>query len=167
MAKQYGAAEDYEGKLARVMERFGVGKYNYNWDRFSAFVEFWLKDQMYRFDHSVEKCRARGFNIRYGSDVFAQLVLALQDLARMTERGIYELQTWLVGMKYLPPPIVIPEFIKALGFKEIPESVNDIQARYRTLAQQLHPDKGGSHDAFIALKDNAEKAIEYLNNKGN
>ena len=45
----------------------------------------------------------------YGSDCFAQIVLSLEDLARMAERGIYELQTWLSGMQYLPPPVVVPE----------------------------------------------------------
>lgn len=163
-SKQYGTADDYERKLIRVMERLGVpeGKYSYNWDRFCAWIEFFYKGQLYRFDHSLEKAKARGINMRYGSDVFAQLVLALEDLARMAERGIYELQTWLAGMKYLPPPVVVPECIKALGFVEIPASTEEVQARFKTLAKQVHPDVGGSEEAFIKLQEDTRQAIAFV-----
>lgn len=53
--KQYTDPEFYEKKLARVTERMGVSWYNYDWTRHMAFVEFRLKGQLYRFDHSVEK----------------------------------------------------------------------------------------------------------------
>jgi hypothetical protein len=144
------------------MERMGATEYNYDWTRHMAFVEFRLKGQLYRFDHSVEKAKQRGFSMTYGSDVFAQLVISLEDLARMAERGIYELQTWLEGMKFLPPPVVVPEFFKALGFEGVPASVEDVNARFRTLAKQAHPDRGGSDAAFIMLQESAKKAIEYL-----
>jgi len=39
----------------------------------------------------VEKERKNGISLSYGSDAFAQLVLSLEDIARMTERGIDEL----------------------------------------------------------------------------
>jgi hypothetical protein len=103
-SKQYAAGELYEKKLTKVMERLGVITFNYNWDRFGCFIEFRYKNDLYRFDHTIEKARARGIDIKYGSDVFAQVVLALEDLARMVERGIYDLSTWVSGMKYLPPP---------------------------------------------------------------
>lgn len=160
--KKYESPDFYEAKLARVMERFGASEYNYNWDRHMAWVEFRLKGQLYRFDHSIDKARARGFKLTYGSDVFAQLVKALEDLARMTERGIYELQTWLVGMKFLPPAKSIPECFKALGFENIPEDAEEIKARYRTLAKQMHPDAGGSAEDFDALQQATEAALKYL-----
>ncbi len=160
--KQYAGPEMYEDKLARVMERFGATEYNYDWTRHMAFVEFRYKGQLYRFDHSVEKAQARGFKLTYGSDVFAQLVISLEDLARMAERGIYELQTWLEGMKFLPPPAVVPEYFKALGFEAIPANVEDVRARFKTLAKQAHPDGGGSDDAFITLQEATRKAIEHI-----
>lgn len=163
--KQYASPDAYEAKLARVMERMGATDYNYNWDRHMAWVEFRLKGQLYRFDHSVEKAKARGFKLTYGSDVFAQLVITLEDLARMAERGIYELQTWLDGMKFLPPPAVIPEYFKALGFEQIPADVEEVRARFKTLAKQTHPDGGGSDEQFIGLQEAAKKAIEHLEGK--
>ena len=160
--KQYAGPEVYEAKLARVMERFGATDFNYNWDRHMAWVEFRLKGQLYRFDHSVEKAKARGFQLTYGSDVFAQLVISLEDLARMAERGIYELQTWLEGMKFLPPPVVVPEYFKELGFESIPASAEDVRARFKTLAKERHPDGGGSEDAFIALQEATSKALKHF-----
>ena len=83
--KQYASPDAYEAKLARVMERMGADQYNYNWDRHMAWVEFRLKGQLYRFDHSVEKAKARGFKLTYGSDVFAQLVIAPVTAAAFAE----------------------------------------------------------------------------------
>lgn len=160
--KQYASPDAYEAKLARVMERMGATDYNYNWDRHMAWVEFRLKGQLYRFDHSVEKAKARGFKLTYGSDIFAQLVISLEDLARMAERGIYELQTWLEGMKFLPPPVVVPEYFKALGFDGIPAGVEEVKARFKTLAKQVHPDGGGTDAAFVRLQEAARQAIEHI-----
>lgn len=160
--KQYAAPDIYEKKLERVMERMGVTDYNYDWGRHGAWIEFFYKGQLYRFDHSVEKAKERGFNLTYGSDVFAQLVITLEDLARMAERGIYELQTWISGMKFLPPPVILPECFKALGFTEIPSDVAEINVRFKTLAKQVHPDMGGDEESFIVLQNAAKEAANYL-----
>lgn len=160
--KQYGSPDQYEAKLDRVMERLGVESYNYNWDRWGCWVEFRYKGDLYRFDHSVEKAKARGVNLVYGSDSFAQVVLALEDLARMVERGIYELSTWVAGMKYLPPAIEVPSFFKYLGFTDIPAGPEEVNARYRSLAKQMHPDVGGNQDDFKELKKASEQALRYF-----
>ncbi len=162
MAKQYVSAEVYERKLDRVMERMGAEEYNYNFDRFGAWVEFRLRGQLYRFDHTREKAAARGIKLSYGSDCLAQIVLSLEDLARMAERGIYELQTWLAGLKFLPPPVVMPECFRVLGFEELPGDGEEIKARFKTLAKQRHPDGGGSSEDFIALQTAAREAMEYM-----
>ncbi len=163
--QQYkGTAAYYENKLTRVMERFGVADKDWNFgrDRFECWVQFRYKGELYRFDHSLEKAAANGADVKDGREVFAQLVLAMEDLVRIVERGIYDLQTWVAGMKFLPAPSLVPESLRALGFTEVPGSVEEIRARYRTLAKQLHPDAGGSHADFQALRENAERGIKFL-----
>lgn len=160
--KAYRPADEYERKLERVMERLGVESYNFNWDRWGCWIEFRIKGELYRFEHSIEKARARGIELRYGSDAFAQVVLALEDLARMVERGIYELQTWVAGMKYLPPPMEVPSFFRFLGFTEIPTGPEEVRERYRQLAKTMHPDIGGKKEDFLALQRAAEQAMQYF-----
>lgn len=160
--KQYSSATTYETKLKKVMERLGVADYNYNWDRFGSWIEFRYKGELYRFDHSVDNAKAHGVNLQYGSDTFAQLVLALEDIARMTERGIYELQTWVAGMKFLPPVIELPSFFRILGFKELPTTEEEIKTRYKNLAKQVHPDNGGNEEDFISLKNATEECVKYI-----
>lgn len=164
--KQYAAAPEYERKLARVMERLGIDDYTFNWNRFDCFVQFRYKDELYRFDHSVEKARDAGEDLAYGSDVFAQVVLALEDLARMVNRGIYDLSVWVSGMKYLPPPVEVPSFLQYLGFQDLPGNVDQIRARYRTLSKQMHPDAGGEPEDFAKLKRAAEQAMQWMSNRG-
>jgi len=158
---------DYEVKLRRVMERLGVkkGDFNWNWDRFGGWVEFRYKGELYRFDHTVEKAKAKGVKLTYGSDAFAQIVLALEDLARMVERGIYDLSTWVAGMKFLPAPQQVPECFRVLGFDRIPGDVEDVRARYKLMARSAHPDAGGSAEEFQQLTAAAEEATRYLTDR--
>jgi hypothetical protein len=144
------------------MERLGADEFNYNFDRFGCYVEFRYRNDLYRFDHSVDKAKARGVDLRYGSDAFAQVVLALEDLARMVERGIYELSTWVAGMKYLPPPVEVPSFFRFLGFERVPDSVEEVKDRYRSKAKQMHPDAGGDEEDFKALTRCSEQAIAWF-----
>lgn len=160
--KQYSDSESYERKLERVMERIGVKEFSYNFDRFGCWVEFRYQNDLYRFEHSIEKAKAKGINLRYGSDAFAQVVLALEDLARMVERGIYDLSTWVAEMKFLPPPVETPSFIKFLGFEQMPAGPEDIKERFRQLAKTMHPDVGGSEEDFIKLKEASEEAMKYF-----
>lgn len=156
------SVSNYENKLKRVMERLQIKEYNWNYDRHGAWVEFRYKGTLYRFDHSVEKAKSRGVNITYGSDAFSQIVLALEDLARMVERGIYDLQTWVIGMKYLPPAIEVPMFFKILGFEQIPSSEEEVKARYRNLSKTVHPDMGGNAEDFDKLTKASEQCLQYL-----
>ena len=84
----------------------------------------------------------------------------------MVERGIYELQTWVAGMRYLPPPVDVPSFFRYMGFTEIPASAAEVKDRYRTMAKQMHPDAGGNEDDFKALRDAAERAAAYFGDRG-
>ena len=97
--KIYSSPELYEDKLVRVMARLGIeeGDYNYDWSRQECWVEFRYKGELYRFSHSVKNAQEHGISLQYGSDAFAQVVLSLEDLARMVERGIYDLSTWVAS----------------------------------------------------------------------
>lgn len=161
MAKKYADAQSYEEKLEKVMRRLGVEKYDYDWSRRACWVEFWYRGQYYRFDHSVENAKAHGQDIQYGSDIFAQVVLTLEDIARMTERGIYELQTWISGLKALPAKEVLPECFAVLQFEQVP-SAERINERFRQLCKSCHPDTGGSEEMFRRLTEAKEQALAYL-----
>lgn len=162
--------DDYEKKLARVMERFGIPEsdYDWNWDRHGAFVWFRYKGEVYRFDYTVAQAKAKGEKLQYGSDAFSRVVLTLEDLARMIERGIYDLQTWVAGMKFLPPPRTVPWWMVALGLDGLqnePGPIDEARIRkvYREKAKSAHPDApGGSDEAFKTLNRAQEEGLAWL-----
>ena len=162
MAKRYGDAQNYEVKLEKVMGRLGVESYDYDWSRKECRVTFAYKGQQYRFSHSLDNAKAHGVDVTYGSDLFAQVVLSLEDLARMVERGIYDLSTWVAGMQCLPVPKKIPECFVILGFENIPKTVEEVKANCRKLKKVFHPDNGGSETDFVRLMEAENKALEYL-----
>lgn len=159
----YAAPAAYQGKLKSVMQRFGVkdGEYSFDYSLRSAYIEFRLKGQLYRFEHSTEKAVKCGQKLTNGGQCFAQLVLALEDLARMSERGIYELSTWIEGMKALPASPQAPECLVVLGFTSCPDETA-LKERWRTLAKAAHPDNGGSSEYFITLKHAYAQALELI-----
>ena len=159
--KQYASPEAYEAKLEKVMTRLNVDSFDYDWSRFECWVSFKYKGQYYKFSHSMENAKAHGVNVKYGSDLFAQVVLSLEDLARMVERGIYDLSTWVAGMQYLPPPRDIKDCFKALGFTELPTE-EEVKSRYKKLSKALHPDNGGSQEEFMELTRNYEECLEGI-----
>jgi hypothetical protein len=157
-----GSMATYDRKLEKVMERLGVSNYNWNHDRHGGWVEFTYKQELYRFDYSIYRAKERGIILRRGTDAFAMLILGLEDLARLVERGLYDLQTWIRGMKALPAPTLIPEYFRALGFTEVPASVDDVEARFRKLAAAMHPDQGGNAPDFRAVVDARRQAREHF-----
>lgn len=162
MAKQYAEPATYEAKLEKVMGRLGVEEYDYDWSRFECWVSFTYKGQPYRFSHSVDNAKSHGVNIRYGSDVFAQVVLSLEDLARMVERGIYDLSTWVAGMKYLPAAQPIEPCFAGLGFIKKPATTDEVKAQYKRMAKSMHPDMGGDAEAFFRLNANYHRCLELM-----
>jgi hypothetical protein len=169
VSKQYAEPKSYEGKLARVMERFGVAEkdYDYNFDRHGAWVGFFYRGQYYRFDHSVENAAKHGIKVNYGSDIFAQIVLSLEDLARMIERGIYDLQVWVAGLKALPPAraAVLPWWAATLELKGLPATADEVNAQYRELAKLRHPDGGGTNNEMAELNRARDEALLALEGK--
>ena len=61
--KQYTATTDYEKKLKKVMQRFGVEEFDFDYSRKLAFVEFFYKGQAYRFEQSIENAKNHGVNL--------------------------------------------------------------------------------------------------------
>lgn len=159
--KQYADPDFYERKLDNVMARFGVETYNWDFSRSGGWVEFVYKGQLYRFENSVQNARDHGFNLNYGSDAFAQLVLALEDLARIVERGIYDLSNWIAGMKALPTPVYVPDCFRALGLDHIP-SEDELKKAYHEKVNIAHPDKGGTSNAFQAVTTAYNDSLKFL-----
>lgn len=100
-------------------------------------------------------------SIQYGSDAFAILVLRLEDLARVVESGVYDIDQAIAGLKELPGPANVPECLVVLGFTEIPHE-EELRARYRELVKKSHPDKGGSSEQFQVILKAYQEALGYI-----
>ena len=158
-----GGFEAYEKKLRTVMEKIGVEKFNYDWNRQSCFVELICRGRAFRFEKSLEDAARRGEHIACVSDLFAQIVLMLEDLARASSRGLFDFAEIVSGLPSLPEGStgLEPCFL-SLGFSRRPAAVEEVQGRYRQLAKVMHPDAGGDRDAFQALRENYRRCLELL-----
>lgn len=167
--KQYkGDTDDFERKLARVMERLGVEKYQCDWSQSRGgsrcYVEMLYGGRVYRFENGSAKSRDAGRNLFHVSDLLASIVYTLEGIARAVEQDILTLDMLLTGVPALPPPTV-PECFRALGFDAIPSGPEEVRARYKALAKVEHPDAGGSAVAFASLQRVVDAAIGYFESR--
>lgn len=100
------------------------------------------------------------------TDLFAQIVLALEGLARAIENGIFTLDMLMAGVPALSAAADIPDCFKAMGFERLPEDADSVKAKYRELAKSAHPDAGGDEDAFLALQSNLNKCLTWFAENG-
>ncbi len=164
--KYSGSLEEFEAKLARVMDRLGVEKYDYNWSQSrgggSCYVEMLYKGSTYRFENTAQKSAECGRGLTYVSDLFGAVVYALEGLARAVEQEIFTLDMLLAGVPSLPAPPPLEPCFTAMGFSERPASVEEVKQQYRRMAQVMHPDKGGDQEAFIALSGNYDACLRAM-----
>ena len=158
-----GGFETYEKKLCVVMEKIGVEKFNYDWSRQSCFVELVCKGRAFRFEKSLDDAKQRGEHITVVSDLFAQIVLMLEDLARASSRGLFDFAEIVSGLPSLPAGSTgLEPCFASLGFSERPQTKEVVQERYRRMAKVMHPDTGGDSDAFQLLRENYGKCLELM-----
>lgn len=163
--RQYVDVEVYIAKLKTVMTRLNINEYDYDWTKDSSYIEFVYKGQYYKFEHSVKKSEQQTYytrKLKYGTDCFAQLVLSLEDLARMANRGIYDLSVWISGMKYLPEKKLLPQCFQDLGFKYDYPSKKELDKSYKDLLKIVHPDNGGKEENFVKLKKSYDQCLKLL-----
>lgn len=165
--KQYNySMADFEKKLARVMKRLGVEKYQYDYSTSragaSCYVEMLYGASTYRFENSVEKSKEHGRNLVFASDLFGDVVYSLEGLARSVERGILSLDMLLVGVPALPAARTLEPCFVALGFTQRPESVEEVKTQFRKMTMVVHPDRGGTSAEFRDLHNNYEIALKLI-----
>jgi hypothetical protein len=118
----------YERKLNDVMKSLKVQNYNFNWDRTSCFVEFYHNENFYRLEHSVDKAKKKGITLQNGLDCLMELTQSLEDLYGVINRGMYDFETWISGMKQSPSETNKPEFQE------------ELEIRYKTSGRQNFPE---------------------------
>lgn len=154
-----GSVNDWGRKIERAATRLGVPV---EWDvhRGGAWLRFSYRGADYVLEQTQTKAREAGIELPTMRDCLAQVALTLEDLARMTERGIYELGVLAAGLKALPAPSAAAPPFQALGFTTTPD-LDALHQRYRELARTHHPDGGGDPEGFRRLTE-AVQAAEAL-----
>jgi hypothetical protein len=102
-----------ERRVSNVMTRLKIEDFHFNWDRNSCYIEFVYQEHSYMMEHSVEKAKEKGvYGIKNGLDSLMELVVSLEDLCRIIERGTYKLEDWVAGMELSSLEEDSPEMIE-------------------------------------------------------
>jgi hypothetical protein len=90
--------------------------------------------------------------------------LALEALRMLERTGSSEiLNRAFTGFAALPPAGAAEEDWRVvLKFRGMAVNADDVEERYRELAKEAHPDRGGDHDAMVRLNRARDAALAFL-----
>lgn len=152
-----GTPEFYRKKLDKVMEGLGMKREHYDlkydpWE--GARLDFTYKGVTRRLERLLDK------DLQFGSDALAQITLTMEKFLWMKRENIFDLEVAAAGLPQLMP--AVPDFFREMDFQEIPANVGEVVQRYRLLANERHPDKGGSNEAMVRLNRARDQALAYF-----
>jgi hypothetical protein len=98
------------------------------------------------------------------ADNIAAIAAHIEATRAIERHGVASLSEMFAGFAALPPPgPVFPRSWRdVFGFGTGPASLSDVEDRYRAMAQEAHPDKGGSHQRMAELNAAREAARREL-----
>jgi curved DNA-binding protein CbpA len=59
----------------------------------------------------------------------------------------------------------MPACLRIMGFTELPETKDQLRARYKQLARKAHPDRGGNPADFVRVRKAYEDTIKLIEQK--
>lgn len=136
-----------ERRLLKVMKGFKIEDFNFNWDRSSCFIEFNYEDQPYRLEHSIEKAKRKGIILKNGLDCLIELTRSLEDLSVIIDRGTYNFETWISGMKQTPSD------------QEVSEFQEEFYIKYKSLGEQNFFEYNKNEKLFPFESDSASTDV--------
>lgn len=116
--KVYADIQHYTNKLNNIMQKLDAQKFYYKWTKEDAYIKFKYKNKWYQLTHTIKdanKNRPKNDLIEYGSDIFAQLVLTLENLLTIKEYNIKDLEFWISNLE-LKYDNSLPDCFKKIGF---------------------------------------------------
>ena len=167
--KKYADYKFYQTKLINIMKKLNIDKYNYRFTDENAFINFKHGYSWYQLDHTIEKAKKSNAGITSGTDLFAELVLTLEELYHINERNIISFKKLFEPFELKAGTVDLPECFIKLGFdgRYLPLKKN-IDYKYNELAKVLDPSKTqfGDEEKFLELVKTKQECYDYLESIG-
>ena len=151
-------------KLKLAMERLDVKDFDYgnasSRDDASAWVSFKYKGTTYKFEYSRSKALYYGKTVGKNADILIAIILAIGDLARIAERGIFDFGQLIQGFKSLEY-IEVPKWASFMGFNTRPMNFAMVKDRFNDLVKgAMNPNTNA--DDYRQLQDYMKIAKQYF-----
>ena len=163
--KKYADTKFYQNKLANIMKKLGIEKFRYQYTEDGAFINFKLGYAWYQINHTLENAKKNSPGITSGADVFAELVLTMEDLLHISERNICDFKTWIAPFELKAGTVELPECFKMLGFDgRYKPNKKNVDFKYNDLAKVLDPKKNpfGDAEKFAKLNEARQACYDFL-----
>lgn len=116
--KKYADMNFYENKLNNIMDKLKITKFFYKWTKEDAIIKFKYKNKWYQLTQTMNNANEHRHNndkIIYGSDLFAQLVLVLENLSIIYDYNICNFTDWISHLE-LKYDNNLPDCFRKIGF---------------------------------------------------
>lgn len=163
--KKYSDVKFFINKLNNVFKKLNIEKFRYKYGNDFAFVNFNIDKSWYQINHSTKNADKNTKSLA-GSDMFAEIVLSIEELSHLQDRGICSFQDIVSVFELKAGAVKLPDCFKKLGFdgRYMP-SKKHVDYKYNDLAKVLHPDSAfGDMEKFNELNTAKEECYKFLEN---
>lgn len=123
-------------------------------------ITFRYKDEPYKFVYSKGMAQAKGYSISANKDVAIANINAINDLAKIADRGIYDFGKMIQGFKALTL-IEVPSWASFMGFNSMPRNIVEVRTRYNELVKDtMNPERNPTD--FKLLQQHWESARKFF-----
>lgn len=162
---KYAGSKYYQTKLSNIMKKLGIDRFKYQYQNDTAFINFKFGSSWYQLDHSIAKARINNPGINNAEDVFAELVLTMEDLQHIADRNITSFKNLISPFELKPGRVELPECFTKLGFDgRFMPAEKHVEYKYNDLAKVLDPDKTqfGDKEKFEELQKIRLECLDYI-----
>ncbi len=134
--------------LAMAIQRIPHSRYDWDWDRHGAWIEWIWHHQRFRLQYTAPPTDTSVFA---GLTALDHLTHLLTHWSQILPWGA--LDTALAPFRVMQSrrQAMLPDAFRQLGLTTWPQNFDDLKQAFYQQAQAAHPDHGGSHDTMVAV----------------
>ncbi len=153
-------------QLAACMQTLPVTAWDWNADRYGAWVEWTWQHQLYRLEMAKDRESFLDMDSDasplYGSEALSHILEALTHLSALAQLPFGDWGHWTSALHVTTSRRPLEPCFITLGFTERPYDPVTVRDHYRQMTKQMHPDAGGDSAAFRALKEALDIALTLV-----
>jgi hypothetical protein len=150
-------------QLDSLFQNLPVTRWDWNADRYGAWVEWVHQQQLYRLERRQESLASDpAAAVTGGVQALQDIIHALDHLNALAALNLGPWSQWIHALAVSSSRRPVEPCFLLLGFAERPVDPLEVRDRYRQLCQPLDPDNSHDQHTLLQLREALDDALHLL-----